>query len=152
QDCFTQAYRDAAGGGANGGGVDGTDPDSFATTWGVAPIALGGANGIFSAGGNYTATFNLLDEGTVLTSSRLFLVSECTVAGVTPGGSVTGNPVDPADPKSQTQTSTFDGVGGQLGALTTDTSNSPGSVAKGTTQVTTDFAVPQQLFSQLVAG
>lgn len=143
QDCFTQAYRDAAG----NFGANGLDPDNFATTWGVAPINVSSA-----FNGNVTATFNLLDEGVVLTSSRLFLVSKCTVAGVVPGGSVTGNPVDPANPKTQTQTSTFDNVGGQLGALTTDTSNSPGSVAKGTTQVTTDFAVPQQLFSQLVKG
>lgn len=143
QDCFTDAYRTAAG----NLGANGFDPDNFASSWGVPPINVSSA---FS--GNVTATFNLLDEGVVLTSSRLFLVSKCTVAGVVPGGTITGNPVDPADPKTQTQTSTFDSIGGQTGALTTDTSNSPNSVAKGTTQVTTDFAVPQQLFSQLVKG
>lgn len=145
-DCFTDTYR-AIASSNNATGANGLDPDNFTSTWGVAPIDVSGA---FS--GNVTATFNQLDEGVVLTSSRLFLVSQCTVAGVVPGGSITGNPVDPAKPETQTQTSTFDNVGGQTGALTTDTSNSPNSVAKGTTQVTTDFAVPQQLFSQLVQG
>jgi uncharacterized repeat protein (TIGR01451 family) len=145
QDCFTTSYEGAAG----NQGANGDDPDSFASTWGVPPIDVSGA---FSAGGPLTATFSLLDAGVVFTSTRLFLVSSCTVAGVVPGGTITGNPIDPNVASTQTQTSTFDGVGGQNASLTTDISKSPGSVPKGTTQVTTDFAIPQDLFSQLVAG
>ncbi|MBV9885378.1 MAG: DUF11 domain-containing protein, partial [Acidobacteria bacterium] len=147
QDCFTQAYRDAAG----NFGANGQDPDSFASTWGVAPIDVSSA-----FNGNVTATFNLLDAGVVLTSSRLFLVSKCSLAGVVPGGSITGNPINNNNPSSQTQTFTFDNGGGQNIGFTTSTSTAQQkgtvNIPSGTVPIITDIGIPQNLFSQLVAG
>jgi uncharacterized repeat protein (TIGR01451 family) len=152
-DCFTSSYQGNATTLAFG-----KNPDTFANPTntilpgpgGVPPIDV--TSNFANGGTTPTATFNMLDGGGEVGSTSLFLVTQCTPQGVTPGGTVTANPVNPQDPSTLSQASIFDSTNGQSISITTDVSNSPGSVAPGTQQVTTDFAIPQSLFNQLVAG
>jgi uncharacterized repeat protein (TIGR01451 family) len=157
--CFQSAYENAASTylGQNpdlavapqpGGG-----PGSFVATYGVPALNIAS---LLTAGSTQTVTVELDDAGGDLGAATLHLVTNCTVAGVAPGGAITGNPINSADPSSQTQTNTFDSAGGQNASFTTSVSTGEQagtvSIPNGTTQVTTDFAIPQDLFSQLVAG
>jgi uncharacterized repeat protein (TIGR01451 family) len=154
-DCFTSAYQGAA---APGAAAFGKNPDTFANPNNTVLPGPGGVPPInitpnFANGGTMpTVTFNMLDGGGEVGSTSLFLVSQCTPQGVVPGGTVTANPVNPQDPSTLSQGAIFSSTNGQNISITTDLSNSPGSVPAGTQQVTTDFGIPQSLFNQLVAG
>ena len=99
-------------------------------------------------------TVELDDAGGELGAAALHLVTNCTLAGTVPGGSITGNPVSNADPSSQTQTFTFDNGGGQNIGFTTSTSTAQQqgtvTIPNGTVPIVTDIGIPQNLFSQLV--
>jgi uncharacterized repeat protein (TIGR01451 family) len=127
-------------------------PGSFIAQYGVPVIDVSS----LLVPGNQSVKVELDDAGGELGAASLHLVTNCTLAGVVPGGSITGNPVNNNDPTSQTQTFAFDNGGGQNISFTTSTqtAQSAGTVTipNGTVPIVTDIGIPQQLFSQLVTG
>ena len=158
--CFQAAYEGAAN------GFIGTNPDlsGVVATYGIQPVNLQNAPVINDAqlyspvlvDGTQSLTVELTDAGGLLGAGTVQLVTNCTLAGVTPGGTITGNPINANDPGSQTQTFAFDNGGGQNISFTQSVSTAVqgGSVVipNGTIPIVTDVGIPQQLFYQLVAG
>lgn len=156
--CFQQPYEGAVG------GYIGQNPDlagfpnhqgapgTFIAQYGVPVIDIKS----FLVAGNQSVTIELDDAGGDLGAATLHLVTNCTLAGTVPGGSITGNPVSQNDPTSQTQTFTFDNGGGQNIGFTTSTSTAQQqhtvTIPDGTVPIVTDIGIPQNLFSQLVKG
>lgn len=154
-DCFSSTYQGPAGGGS----LNGQNPDTFASpngtlgnAGGVTPIDISG----FFNSGSLQASLTLLDGGGWVAGASLFLVTNCTVAGVAPGSTVVNNPINTADASTLTQTAAFDSTAGQNISLTTSyaagVSAGTVTIPNGTTQRTVDIGIPQQLFSQLVAN
>ncbi|MGA8150552.1 MAG: hypothetical protein WB952_06360 [Terriglobales bacterium] len=163
-DCFSSNYQVPA---ATNFGLNGLDPDTLANpgnnVLAIQPGNPNNAGGLppidvssFLSSGTVQASFIALDQGYVYTNSTLFLKTNCSLAGITPGGSSTGNAITPDNVSSQTQTITFDAGPGQNISYNTSVANAvqAGTVTipSGTTPVITDIGVPQSLFSQLVAG
>ena len=157
-DCFSTNYQVPAGGGQ----LNGQNPDTFANP-GNAVLALQGGNAnnaggvlpinisnYFSAGGNIQATFTLLDGGGYVAGATLFLHTNCSLAGIAPGGSITGNPVT-SNTSSQTQTFTFNNAPNQNISYTTSTAGS-GVTATGVIPIVTDIGISQVAFSNLING
>jgi uncharacterized repeat protein (TIGR01451 family) len=155
--CFQPAYETAA---QNYMGqnpdlatvpVAGAPAGSFVATFGVPPVDVSG----LLVAGSQNVTVTLEDAGGDLGAATVHLVTNCTLAGVTAGGSITGNPVT-NDPSSQTQTFAFDNGGGQNVSFITSTSVAQQSgtvtIPSGTVPIVTDIGIPQQLFTQLVNG
>ena len=156
--CFQPAYENAAS------SYIGQNPDlatspintglpgSFVATYGVPVIDISGLLGP----GTQALTIELDDAGGDLGAATLHLVTNCSLAGAVPGGTITGNPINPNDPSSQTQTATFDNGGGQNIGFTTSSSTAQQSgtvvIPANTVPIFTDIGIPQQLFSQLVNG
>ena len=157
QDCFTQAYRNAA----VTGSLVGLDPDTFANpnnsvltggaAGGVAPISVSS----FFPSGSFPAVINTLDAGGWYTSTTLFLVTNCTQTGITPGGSVTGSAVN-GNTSTQTQTLPFDTTPGQNISLTTSDAL---AIQQGTIPtpnniipIVTDIGITQAEFSAATNG
>ncbi len=160
-DCFTHAYQGPAGAGK----LNGVDPDTIANSANSNPLLDGAAGGVppiplsgftSEVATTPTTTISMLDGGGFVASTRLFLVTGCAPNGVAPGGTITGNPINNNDPSSQTQTFTFDNNGGQNIGFTTSTSTAQQkgtvNIPSGTVPIITDIGIPQNLFSQLVAG
>jgi len=157
--CFQQSYEGAAG----NSGIFGNNPDlplaalnnaSIAQVYGIKPIDLQNTTNLYPAilqGGSQSLTVQLIDAGGDLGASTVHLVTNCTPAGVTPGGSIAGNPVT-SDPSSQTQTFAFDTAPGQNISITSSDANSGVANTSGVVPVVTDFGIPQAQFNQLVAG
>jgi uncharacterized repeat protein (TIGR01451 family) len=91
--CFTSSYQSQA----SAGNLTGQDPDNFVSTGGLPPIDI---SSYFSQG-SVQAQIGLIDQGSYLTSSTLYLVTNCSSAGVTGPGKVTGNPISSSNPTSQ---------------------------------------------------
>jgi hypothetical protein len=145
--CFQQPYESAV---LN---FLGQDPDLAAgliSTYGVSPLNLQNSNSLYPAvlsPGTQAVTFQLTDAGGFLGAGTLHLVTNCTLAGITPGGSITGNPISTAP----TQTYTFDSAPNQNISLENSVAGASGATfTPGIVPIVTDIAVPQQLFSQLV--
>jgi uncharacterized repeat protein (TIGR01451 family) len=98
-DCFSGTYRAMA----ESGGLAGLDPDSFASTGGIAPIDISSA----LQPGLVQVKIDLVDTGGFLASSSIYLNTSCTQAGVTGPGRITGNPIPQTDPPPSTLTQTF---------------------------------------------
>jgi hypothetical protein len=151
QDCFSQAYRNAA---VNNSIL--TDNTDSLTNPGNSVLPNGSAGGVppidisadLGSSGTPNTSITLLDAGGFVASSSLFLVTNCSPAGIAPGGTVTGNPVT-TDPNTQTQTLTFDANPGENISYTTSTVNS-GVIALGVTPVVKDFGISQTDFSNLI--
>lgn len=103
-DCFNQAYTSAYS------GLLGQDPDNFVATYGVPALDISA-----DLAGTTQAKFELLDFGTSLGSSSVYLITNCAQSSIAPGGSITGNPIPTASPTPAqlTQTFPFDGQNGQ---------------------------------------
>jgi uncharacterized repeat protein (TIGR01451 family) len=91
--CFTSSYQSQA----SAGTLTGQDPDNFVSTGGLLPIDI---SSYFSQGA-VQAQIGLTDQGSYLTSSTLYLVTNCSSAGVAGPGQVTGNPISASNPTSQ---------------------------------------------------
>jgi uncharacterized repeat protein (TIGR01451 family) len=98
--CFNDTYKTQA----SNGTLTGQDPDNFVSTGGVPPIDV---SSYFSSG-TVQAQINLLDTGAsnnqpggYLTSSTLYLVTNCSSNGVSGPGKVTGNPISSSNPTTQ---------------------------------------------------
>ena len=98
-DCFTGKYRSMA----DSGTLLGQDPDSIASTGGVAPIDISSA---FQPG-PVQVNIDLVDTGGFLASSTIYLNTSCTQTGVTGPGKITGNPIPQIDPPLSTLTQQF---------------------------------------------
>ncbi len=122
-------------------------PGSFVATYGVSPLNVAS---LLTASQLQSLTVNLQDAGGDLGAATLHLVTSCSPAGITPGGTVTGNPVTTSNPSSLTQTYALDSSPGQTIAITDNVGQNP--PASGAVPSVTDIGVPQQLFYQLVAG
>ncbi|MGD1025271.1 MAG: Ig-like domain repeat protein [Candidatus Sulfotelmatobacter sp.] len=125
---------------------------SFIATYGVNPLNVAGllTPGSQNSSQLQSVTVQLQDAGGDLGAATLHLVTSCSPAGITPGGTITGNPITPNDPASLTQTYAFANSPGQnISLIDSTTQNPPPS---GAVPAVTDIGVPQSLFSQLVAG
>jgi hypothetical protein len=162
-DCFTTNYQVPAGQGS----LIGENPDTFANpgnpvlaqqtgnennAGGLPPIDISS----FFSPGPVQPTISLLDGGGYVAGASLFLVTNCTLAGIAPGGSITGNPITSGNTASQTQTFTFDSVPGQNISFTTSeaVAITQGTAGAPTGQVptVTNFGISQEAFSALITG
>ena len=98
QNCFTSAYQ----GPASNGSLTGQDPDTFVSTGGVSPIDISSQ---FQPG-SVQVKIDLVDTGTFLTSSTLYLRTNCSQNGVTGPATITGNPIQ-SNPTPQQLTQNF---------------------------------------------
>jgi hypothetical protein len=132
--------------------LNGGAPGSFVASYGVAPVNV--APFLTAGSGNspqlQSLTVDLQDAGGDLGAATLHLVTSCSPAGITPGGTVTGNPISPSNPASLTQTYALDSSPAQNIAITDNVAQNPPT--SGAVPSVTDIGVPQQLFYQLVAG
>lgn len=153
--CFTSAYQGAASAGA----LNGDDPDTF-TNGGNSVLAGGAAGGIppidvsgflFGDGQTIDFTVDFQDGGGWVTSSTLFLVTNCTPPGnFVPGGTVSGNPVNPTNPSSLVQTLTLDSNPGNTIQFSFNFSNAPSTTS--TAPRVTDIGIDQTTYASMVAG
>jgi len=148
QDCFSQAYRNAAISNTVSGDFTDflTNPGNSllsGAAGGVPPINISSFFPSSDIPTPLPVAISLLDAGGYVASSSLFLVTNCSPAGIAPGGSITGNP-------TPTNTLTFSSAPGAGVTLVDSTANNP--PPNGTTPIVTDIAIPQQLFYQLVQG
>ncbi len=99
QNCFNPTYESEA----SSGSLIGTDPDGLTASGGVPPLdissyLLPGANAV---------QIGTVDTGYFLTSSTLYLVTNCTSNGVSGSGQITGNPISSSNPTGQQLTQTY---------------------------------------------
>jgi hypothetical protein len=122
QNCWTGSY------GSNVSNLIGQDPDTYLlngqtvdAVGGVPEIDLGtslaGGLGLIAPGSEQqSVTIALTNEGGDLTSSTIFLQTNCTQGGVTGPATVTGNTISTGNTSSLAQTFNFDtGSGQQVG-------------------------------------
>jgi len=99
-DCFTTGYQTPA----SNGQLTGDDPDGAITTaGGIAPIQIGS----YLAPGANTVTLSTIDTGGYLTSSSLYLNTNCTQGGVSGAPTVNGNIITTSNTATLTQTAPF---------------------------------------------
>jgi len=136
QNCFTTGYSSLA----NGGGLNGQDPDMYVTSGGVLPIDVSS----YLTAGAVQAQIGLVDTGGYLASSALYLVTNCTSNGVAGPGKVTGTPISQSSPTDQqlTQNFAFNSANNQQVQFTYDLSEAEGagtlSITDGTAPTGTD--------------
>src|ERR1700761_3067792 len=99
QNCFNTTYSSEA----QNGGLIGRDPDGLASTGGVAPLDIS----TYLWPGALQAQITTVDTGGYLTSSTLYLVTNCTNEGISGPGNITGNPIPSSTPNSQQLTQNF---------------------------------------------
>jgi hypothetical protein len=99
QNCFNDNYKSQA----SSGELTGKDPDTFVTTGGVPPIDVSS----YLTTGAVQAQIGLVDTGSYLDSSTLYLVTNCAFNGVAGPGKVTGNPISQSNPTGQQLTQNF---------------------------------------------
>jgi hypothetical protein len=139
QNCFTSYYGSLA----SSGSLNGQDPDMYAKNGGVPPIDVSS----YLTSGAVQAQIGLVDTGGYLTSSTLYLVTNCTFQGVAGPGKVTGNPIPQNNPNDQqlTQNFAFNSTTNQQVQFTYDLSEAEGA---GTLSIT-DGTAPTGGDSQL---
>ena len=95
-----------------------------------------------------------VDAGGFAVTSSMFLVTNCSIAGVVSGGTIQGSPITQQDVNSQTQNFSFDSAQGQN--LTFIVSNAAaiagGSTVNNVTPAATDYAVSQITFSNTLVN
>jgi uncharacterized repeat protein (TIGR01451 family) len=99
QNCFNPNYASPA----SEGKLTGQDPDGLASSGGVPPIDV---SSYFSPGA-IQAQIRTVDTGGYLTSSTLYLVTNCTNLGISGPGNITGNPISSSNPTSQQLTQSY---------------------------------------------
>ena len=163
--CFQSAYESYA---STVLGMSQRNPDlvpGLISGYGVQPLNLMSPPGIGDTAnlyapvlvsGNQTLTVQLIDAGGDLGAATLHLATNCSLAGVTPGGTITGNPITSGNVSSQTQTFTFDNGGGQNISIVSSeaTAIQQGTVAapNGVVPIVTNFGIPQTAFDALIIG
>jgi hypothetical protein len=99
QNCFTSSYQQPA----SQGQLTGQNPDTFVSTGGVAPIDISSQ---FQPGA-LQVKIDLVDNGGFLTSSTLYLNTNCSQNGVSGPATITGNPIPGSDPTPAQLTQNF---------------------------------------------
>jgi hypothetical protein len=99
QNCFTTAYQGPAGNGK----LIGQNPDTLVSTGGVAPIDISGQ----LLAGPLQLKIDLVDNGSFLTSSTLYLNTNCSQSGVSGPATITGNPIPQSNPTPAQLTQNF---------------------------------------------
>jgi hypothetical protein len=107
QNCFNTTYASQA----SEGKLTGQDPDGLASSGGVPPIDI--SSHLWP--GAFQAQIRTVDTGGYLTSSTLYLVTNCTNEGISGPGNITGNPIPSSNPTGQqlTQNYAFNSSGNQ---------------------------------------
>jgi hypothetical protein len=147
QNCFTGSYQSQA----SAGSLTGKDPDLFVTTGGVRPIDISGT----LQPGTVQAQIRVVDTGGYLTSSTLYLVTNCTSNGVEGPGQVGGNPISQNNPTDQqlTQNFSFNSSNGQQVQFTYDLSEAESagslSIANSTIPTTADTPINPATFQSV---
>jgi len=90
QNCFNRCYENLA----LSGSITGKDPDQYVSDGGVPPVSISSQ----LVPGSQLVKIDLQDEGVYLTSSTIYLNTNCTLAGVTGPATVAGNPISQANP------------------------------------------------------
>jgi hypothetical protein len=161
-DCFSTNYQVLAGAGQ----LNGKNPDTFANPDNaVLSIQDGNANNAgglppinvstFLAPGVNPTTFTLLDGGGFVAGASLFLATNCSVAGVQTGGTITGNPIDKGSPGSLTPIFPFNSTPGKHIQFGANYLNSAGTTDFGSNNdvpTVTDTAISPASFPALVEG
>jgi hypothetical protein len=108
QNCFNDNYKSLA----SSGDLTGKDPDMYVASGGVPPIDVSS----YLTAGAVQAQIGLVDTGSFLTGSTLYLVTNCAFNGVAGPGKVTGNPISQSNPTGQqlTQNFSFNSTNNQL--------------------------------------
>ena len=99
QNCFNPTY----GSEASDGSLTGQDPDGFTASGGVPALDISGS---LTPGANQIQ-IGTVDTGYYLTSSTLYLVTNCTSSGVSGSGQITGNPISSSNPTGQQLTQSY---------------------------------------------
>jgi Bacterial Ig-like domain (group 3) len=99
QNCFTSSYQGPAGNGQ----LTGQNPDTFVSTGGVTPIDIGS----HLLPGMEQVKIDLVDNGTFLASSTMYLNTNCSQNGVTGPATITGNPIPQSNPTPAQLTQNF---------------------------------------------
>jgi hypothetical protein len=137
-------------------------PRSFVAVYGVQPLNLMNARTsppesplLYPAiltSGLQALNVQMTDAGGFLGSATLHLVTNCTPAGVTSGGSITGNPINPNDAGSQTPQFTFDAATGQHIEFDADYLALFDRITANTIPTVTETGLSQETFENLVRG
>ena len=136
QNCFTSNYASQA----SAGELTNMDPDNYLAAGGVPPIDVSS----YLTAGAVQAQIGLVDTGSYLTSSTLYLVTNCAFNGVAGPGKVTGNPISQSNPTGQqlTQNFSFNSTNNQQVQFTYDLSEAQNagslSITDGTAPTGTD--------------
>jgi uncharacterized repeat protein (TIGR01451 family) len=144
QNCFTSGYGDAA----SAGTATGQDPDIYLTNGGVPAIDISNR---LKQGANQV-TIGLVDSGFYLASSTLYLVTSCTLNGVSGPGNVIGNPISNSNPSGSqlTQSYMFNSSGNQQVGFKYDLSEAQNSgqlsITNGTVPSTADTTLDPRTF------
>jgi len=99
QNCFNTTYSTQA----SEGKLTGQDPDGLASSGGVPPIDI--SSELWP--GTIQAQITTVDTGGYLTSSTLYLVTNCTNEGISGPGNITGNPIPSSNPTGQQLTQNY---------------------------------------------
>jgi hypothetical protein len=139
QNCFNDNYKNQA----SKGDLTGQDPDTFVTTGGVAPIDVSS----YLTTGAVQAQIGLVDTGSYLDSSTLYLVTNCAFNGVAGPGKVTGNPIPKNNPNDQqlTQNFSFNSTNNQQVQFTYDLSEAQNAGSLSITDGTAPTGADTQL-------
>ncbi|MGA3223427.1 MAG: hypothetical protein ABSC65_06670 [Acidobacteriaceae bacterium] len=150
QDCFTSSYQSQA----SNGGLNGQDPDGFVSTGGVPPIDI--SNQLWP--GMIQTQISLVDTGGYLTSSSLYLVTNCTSQGITGPGLITGNPIPSSSPTNPqlAQSYPFNPTTNQQIQFTYDLSQAQASgklsIPNGSTPSTANLPLSPATFPSYLTG
>jgi uncharacterized repeat protein (TIGR01451 family) len=145
QNCFNPTYASQA----SAGQLTGQDPDGFASSGGVPPLDI---SNFFSLGA-IQAQIGTVDTGSFLTSSTLYLVTNCTNEGISGPGNITGNPISSSNPTGQqlSQNYAFNSSNNQQVQFTYDLSHAMDSgtlsIPDGSTPSTADTPIDPTTFT-----
>jgi uncharacterized repeat protein (TIGR01451 family) len=145
QNCFNTTYESEA----HNGGLNGQNPDGLASSGGVPPIDI--SSHLWP--GTIQAQIGTVDTGSFLTSTTLYLVTNCTNEGISGPGNITGNPIPSSNPTGQqlTQNYAFNSSNSQQVQFTYDLSEAKSSgtlsIPDGSTPSTANTPIDPATFT-----
>lgn len=145
QNCFNTTYASQA----SAGKLTGEDPDGLASSGGVPPIDI--SSHLWP--GAFQVQIGTVDTGSYLTSSTLYLVTNCTNEGISGPGNITGNPISSSNPTGQqlAQNYAFNSSNDQQVQFTYDLSQAHASgklsIPDGSTPSTADTPIDPTNFT-----
>jgi Bacterial Ig-like domain (group 3) len=139
--CFTSAYQNPA----SDGTLSGVNPDTLLPAGGVSPIDISS----LLVSGQQQVTIDLADQGGWVTSSTLYLNTNCSSGGVSAPATISGNPISPTS--QLTQNFTFNpltntGINFQYDLSTAQTAGTLAIDPNGVTPAVADSAIDPSAF------